>query len=114
MKEIEKELDRLVQRLSNGRRCCVCGGMATETHHIIGKQTPLQRYDLVNFAYVCRDCHRDIHDKGVKVPIFAVQKDYLESLRNKSYKDFLTFEVKMSETEYLKWCKNIFTNLLRK
>ena len=67
---------------------------------------------MVNFAYVCRDCHRDIHDKGVKVPMFASRKDYLESLRNKSYKDFLTFEMQMTEDEWLKQCKETLKGVM--
>jgi hypothetical protein len=51
---------RIPQLSPTDKRCCACGGWASEPHHIIliehgGTNSPL------NIAFLCRPCHGDIH-----------------------------------------------------
>ena len=42
--------------------CYICGGRATETHHVFagrGRRQLSDRYGLV--VRLCRDCHDDVH-----------------------------------------------------
>lgn len=112
MKAIEKELDRMVQELHKNQRCWICAKRgkykkADCIHHIIRRKNPMTRYDIINLMPVCYDCHREIHDKGLDEYQFLgeLQAKYLKSIKNKSYKDFLIFEMQMTENEYLKFCK---------
>jgi 5-methylcytosine-specific restriction endonuclease McrA len=108
MKAIEKELDRMVQELHKNQRCHICGAYsATEIHHIISRKDKMLRYDISNLLPVCHSCHMKIHDKGLDEYQFLgeLQAKYLKSIKNKSYKDFLIFEMQMTENEYLKFCK---------
>ena len=116
MKAIEKELDRLVQMMHLGRRCGICGCNAEAIHHIVGRANPLLRYDPLNLLPVCTFCHRRIHDAGLDVSEFIsnTRWEYLQDAKNKSYKDFLTFKVQMSEEEFLKKCKMLITAILLK
>ena len=117
MKAIEKELDRLVQMLHLGQRCHVCDCvMADAVHHIVGRSNPLLRYDIVNLLPVCHSCHRDIHDRGLDVSecIGEVRWNYLQKLKNRSYRDVLTFDMQMSEDEYFKWCKKTLIDVMSK
>ena len=108
MKPIEKELDRLVQGLRKNQRCHICGvRQATAVHHIIPRANDLLRYDPVNLLPVCYDCHRDIHDRGLDVSAYSHlgRWQYLQEARNQSYKNVLTFELGMSEDEFLQYCR---------
>lgn len=112
---ISKELDRLVQELHKNQRCHICGTYhATAIHHIIGRANPLLRYDIVNLLPVCDDCHRKIHDKGLDAfdYIPKEQADYLKQIKNQSYKDILTFELGLTEKEFLNQCKKKIKSLL--
>lgn len=116
MKEIEKELDRLVQELHKNQRCHICRfADATAIHHIIGRRNKLLRYDLVNLLPVCYSCHSKIHDMGLDVSQFIPSKQwqYLQQIKNKSYKDILTFELGMTEEEYLKQCRQTLKRVMR-
>lgn len=116
MKAIEKELDRLVQELHKNQRCHICRFKdATEIHHIIGRRNKLLRYDLVNLLPVCHEHHIMIHDKGLNVEDFIhkEQWQYLQQIKNKSYKDILTFELGMTEEEYLKQCKKTLKRVMK-
>lgn len=114
MKTIEKELDRLVQMLHLGQRCRICGCNAEATHHIVGRANPLLRYNPANLMPVCNFCHRRIHDNGLDAFEYMDERKatYLKKAKNKSYKDVLTFDLRMSEEEYFKRCKEILTELL--
>ncbi len=117
MTNTEKELDRLVQELHKNQRCHICGVKpATEMHHIIGRENKILRYDLVNLLPVCHTCHCDIHDKGLEAINFIpyAQAQYLRQIKNKSYKDILTFELGMSEKEFLDYCKRALKGFLSK
>jgi hypothetical protein len=117
MKAIEKELDRLVQQLHKGQICRVCKKEdAIAMHHIIGRANPMLRYDLINLLPVCFDCHGMIHDEGLDAFRFISkeQVQYLKQVQNESYKDFLIFEVQMTEDEYLKQCRKTLKSLLNK
>ena len=108
MKAIEKELDKLVQGLCKNQRCHICGvRRATAVHHIIGRANKMLRYDPVNLLPVCNDCHSQIHDKGLEVSAIIPKEQwrYLQQIKNQSYKDVLTFELGMSEDEFLRDCK---------
>lgn len=108
MKPIEKELDRLVQGLCKNQRCHICGvRQAAAVHHIIGRANKMLRYDLVNLLPVCNDCHRDIHDRGLDVFAYLHlgRWQYLQEIKNQSYKETLIFELGMSEDEFLRDCK---------
>lgn len=116
MKAIEKELDRLVQMLHLGQRCHICGYHNAEAvHHIIGRANQLLRYDVVNLLPVCNSCHRKIHDNGLDVSdyIDSIRWNYLQRVKNESYRDILTFELQMSEDEYLRWCKRTLKTLIQ-
>lgn len=115
MKAIEKELDRIVQQLHKNQRCHVCGVKSAEAiHHIIGRANPMLRYDLINLLPVCCECHRKIHDEGLNAFRFISkeQGQYLKQVQNESYKDFLIFEMQMTEDEYLKKCKKTLLGVL--
>ncbi len=115
MESIEKELDRLVQMLCINHICHICGTRsATAVHHIIGRANPVLRYDVTNLLPVCNECHRAIHDKGVDVSgyVHPWRWEYLQRIKNKSYKDILTFEMQMSEKEYFKQCRQVLKGLL--
>ena len=116
MKPIEKELDRLVQELSKGKVCQMCEAFpATEIHHIGRKKTPLERYDPMNLMPVCHNCHTEIHNGHLnaydKIPL--KQRVYIEMIKNMSYKNFLIFELGMSEDEFLRDCKKRLKELQR-
>lgn len=115
MKAIEKELDRLVQELCKNHRCHVCGARkATAVHHIIGRANKLLRYDFSNLLPVCDDCHRQIHDKGLDVSAYMHKERwlYLQRVKNLSYKDLLTFELGMTEDEFLRYCRKTLRELV--
>lgn len=115
MKAIEKELDALVQRLHKSQRCHICGVKYAEAiHHIIGRSNKMLRYDIVNLLPVCYDCHRKIHDEGLNALHYIPkeQAQYLMQVKNESYKDFLTFEMQMTEDEYLKQCKQTLLKVI--
>jgi hypothetical protein len=117
VKAIEKELDRLVQQLCANHRCHVCGcRQATAIHHIIGRANKILRYSPINLLPVCDECHRDIHDKNLDVSSY-MHKDrwlYLQKVKNLSYKDILTFELGMSEDEFLQDRKKMLKKMLGK
>lgn len=115
MKPIEKELDRMVQELHKNQRCHICGVKSAEAiHHIIGRANKMLRYDITNLLPVCNECHRKIHDKGLNVYQYIPkhQAQYLEQVRNESYRDFLTFEMEMTDDDYLKYCKKTLKNVM--
>ena len=115
MKAIEKELDRMVQELHKNQRCHICGAYsATEIHHIISRKDKMLRYDITNLLPVCHTCHMKIHDKGLNVfeYIPKEQAQYLMQVKNESYKDFLTFEMQMTEDEWLKQCKETLKRVM--
>ena len=116
MKSIKKELDELVQGLSKGKVCQMCEAFpATEIHHIGRKKTPLERYDLQNLMPVCHNCHTEIHNGHLnaydKIPL--KQRVYIEMMKNMSYKNFLIFELGMSEDEFLRDCKKRLKELVK-
>lgn len=114
MKNIEKELDRLVQMLHLGQRCWVCGKPAECVHHIISRRNKLFRYDLINLQPLCFNCHRLVHDGKIDVYDYipSYQKEYIETYKNTLYKDYL-FELNYTEDEYLKVCKKALLKVLR-
>ena len=113
MKAIEKELDRLVQESSKNHKCAICGRKADCFHHIIGRANPMTRYDDVNLLPVCFFCHRLIHDGKINEWDYLTpnRKELLIELRKMSYKDFLIFVVKQTETEYLRDLKKIYSHI---
>lgn len=116
MKTAEKKLDRLVQMLHLGRRCAMCGCNAEAVHHIVGRANTLLRYAPINLMPVCTFCHRRIHDVGIDISDYLKDGVYdtLMRYKNKSYKDMLTFELKMSEEEWLEECGKTLTKLILK
>ena len=114
MKAIEKQLDKILQAASYGKRCAVCKKPADCYHHIIGRANPMTRYDPINLLPVCYDCHRDIHDGKVNdwdyVP--AEIQELLRELQRMSYKNFLIFVAHQTETEYLKELKELWKSRL--
>lgn len=108
MKQIEKELDKLVQMLCINHYCHVCGKHNAEAiHHIIGRANKVLRYDFVNLLPVCHECHRKIHDTVLDVLKYVTPErwQYLQEIKNKSYRDLLIFELGQTEDEFLKYCK---------
>jgi hypothetical protein len=108
MKPIEKELDKLVQMLCINSRCRICGRKAEAMHHIIGRANKLLRYDLLNLMPVCYDCHRRIHDEGLDISKYMSYEiwQYLQNIKNKSYRDLLIFDLHQTEDEFLKNSRN--------
>ena len=119
MKTIERQLDKLVQLESLNHNCVVCKKKkitkkAECYHHLIGRANPMTRYDPINLLPVCYDCHMDIHQGKVNDWDY-VDKDREECLRElqrMSYKDFLIFVAKKTETEYLRELKEIWKSKL--
>lgn len=114
MKTIEKELDRLVQMLCINHRCHICGKDAEAIHHIIGRANKILRYDFINLLPVCNLCHRKIHDEGLDVSKYVSPErwQYLQQIKNKSYRDLLIFEYMQTEDEFLKDCRNHLKRIL--
>lgn len=107
MKNIEKQLDRLIQQACHNQRCHICRiNFATAMHHIITRARKLFRYDIVNIIPVCNECHRKIHDQGLKVQNYIPKEqwEYLLDHKNDDYKDWLIQNGK-TEDEYLYECK---------
>lgn len=107
MKAIKKELDRLVQEASRGKRCRICGKNAEATHHILPRSNKITRYDLCNLMFICCDCHRMIHDGKLNQWLYIddLRKDYLREVNKMNYKDFLLFVAQMTDDEYLRDCR---------
>ena len=116
MKSIEKELDRLVQLLSVDQRCQICGKNAEAIHHIIGRANKVLRYEFINLLPVCNACHRKIHDEGLDVSKYVAPErwQYLQQIKNKSYRDLLIFEYMQTEDEFLKSAKAQLIKVLGK
>ena len=117
MKANEKELDRLVQMLCVNHRCHICGAHdAQAIHHIVGRANMALRYDFVNLLPVCHECHRQIHDKGLDVSKFIAPQrwQYLQQIKNKSYRDLLIFEYMQTEREFLQSAKQELIKVLSK
>ena len=103
---INRELDRLVQMLHLGQMCHICKVREAQAiHHIISRSNMMLRYEPLNLLPVCHQCHRDIHDKGIDISDDIKQWDWLHKVKNMSYRDYLTFEIQMTEKEYFKICK---------
>ena len=60
-------------RLLDGARCVICGRPATDAHHVVPRSTTKgvevstphgPRKLLSPLFALCRDCHRDIHDRA--------------------------------------------------
>lgn len=115
MKPIKKELDRLVQQLSHNHLCHICRKPSTEIHHIISRANPLLRYNFPNLLPVCYDCHRAIHDDKIDLEkrLPAEIWNYLQDVKNKSYKDYLLY-IGKTEDEYLKEQREILRNAIGK
>lgn len=113
MKPIKKELDRLVQQLSHNQLCRICRAKATECHHIISRGNPLLRYDLPNILPVCHLHHTLIHEGKIKVEDYIPAEiwNYLQEVKNKSYKDYLLY-IGKTEDEYLKEQREILRKCL--
>lgn len=83
---MEKELDRLFQEYSKGKRCKYCKRPAECIHHIIEKSRSfLLRWDLQNAMPVCIRCHNLIHTGKIKTE----KNTYLKNNENKSLKEYL-------------------------
>ena len=68
MRNIEKLLDRLSStlcRLEAGGVCYHCGLSGTDPHHIVSRNHKRQRWNMDNLVYLCRTCHRYVHDFGI-------------------------------------------------
>lgn len=115
MKSIEKELDRLVQQLSENRRCYICRTKnSSEVHHLIGRSNPLLRYELANLIPICARCHRAIHDGKINQEnyINPTRWQWLQENKNKSFKDYL-LGLGLTKQEYESQCKKKIKSLLR-
>lgn len=103
-KALVKELDKLVQQLSHGKGCYFCTMPAIYTHHIIRRDDDLLRHDPINLLPVCDKCHGLIHNGSLNefryLPEWRVHE--LTRLKRVSYKDYLIFELNMTEEEYLR------------
>ena len=116
---INKGLDKLVQKVSCNQYCRVCAKhgikkVAECGHHIIRRDDNLLRYDIINIMPVCYEHHRAIHDGKIK-EVDIVNPDiwsYLQRVKNMSYKDFLIFELGLTEKEYFKQCRKKLKSLL--
>lgn len=113
MKPIEKELDKLVQTVCHNQYCRICAKKdgvrktAEAMHHLIGRANKMTRYDIINLMPVCLEHHRQIHDGKINQwdYVDADIQEYLQEMKNASYKDFLTFVARQSDDEYLKECR---------
>lgn len=72
-------------------RCHFCGATSEHIHHIKGRSNLLIRYDLKNLIPLCADCHRLIHDKGIKVQNYITPSRwlYLTQMENIQIQDWL-------------------------
>ena len=98
------KLDKLFQKLSNGKMCQVCGKPAQCTHHLVGRSNELLRYDQNNTLFVCLDCHNKIHAGHINDWSYTTNKEYLDEHKNKSFKQFL-LENKMTKQEFYESCE---------
>ena len=111
MKAVKKELDRLVQETSKGKRCRICGRSAVCYHHIVRRDDNMCRYDPVNLMPVCKHCHDEIHNGHINEKNYLTDKEIelLNELKKMSYKDFLIFVAQQTEDEYLKQLKKFYS-----
>lgn len=104
---MNKQLDRLFQELSQGKRCEYCGRPAECIHHLIEKsRSEYLRYDVKNACPVCIECHNKIHAGKIK-PFIS---DYLRMYENTSLKSWLLergITLKEYEQEKIKELKGI-------
>lgn len=90
----DKQLDKLFQQLSIGRRCKECGKPAECIHHYIPRANLSLRWEVFNAIPLCFNCHRDYHDGKFKITskhIGENQKFWCDSRKNSVLKDELIF-----------------------
>ena len=72
----DKEWSKQVKANANNF-CQICGGIGIEAHHIHGKQAfPELRHIVKNGLWVCRECHRKIHDNKIVIKVDKMAKSY--------------------------------------
>lgn len=92
MDKMKEKLDKLYPKLRHcWRNCYFCGRIASEIHHIIGRNNNLLRYDIKNLLPVCSDCHSLITDKKINVSFFipTARWLYLEQMSRIQFQDYL-------------------------
>ena len=63
-------------------RCFLCGSYGpTDEHHIFGGPVRKTSDRLGLVVHICRDCHRDLHDRGGK------SMDYLHTIGQRAYEE---------------------------
>lgn len=101
MKQIEFQLDKLVQIWASQQRSYISMQPAQVGHHWIGRSCKLLRWDLHNVIPLTNEEHRLHHDGHLWIEIknpFRLQ--YLQNMKNKNLKDYL-LENGLTEDEWL-------------
>lgn len=86
------KLDTLYPQLRKVQsKCHFCDNEVSEIHHIIGRANLLTRYDLANLLPVCQNCHRLIHNHGLKIENYISPSRWLhlQQLKNIQFQDYL-------------------------
>lgn len=105
-----KQLDKLFQRLSQGKKCLYCPKAAQMKHHVVRRENKLTRWIPDNGQDVCQGCHNGIHNGTIQekmipayVWVLAKQGDYRSILIEKG----------VTEREYLYKLKVSLENLIK-
>jgi hypothetical protein len=101
MKDIEKELDRLVQQWASTQRSYLDGSKPCVGHHHIHRSCRLLRWDLHNIIPLTYTQHTLFHNGSLQYFIHnPFREEYLNLMKNKDLKDYL-LENNLTEDEWL-------------
>lgn len=101
MRQIEFNLDRLVQMWATTQRSYLSNKTPCVGHHFVHRSCKLLRWDLHNIIPLTNEEHRLHHDGHLWIEIknpFRLQ--YLQNMKNKNLKDYL-LENELTEDEWL-------------
>ena len=99
MKNIEHELDRLVQDWASRQKSMYSGKRGCVGHHIYSRSNKLLRWDLRNIAPLTMEEHRLLHDGKIYLEIDYDTQQYLEKMMLMQFKDYLLFN-NLTEKEF--------------
>lgn len=99
MKNIEHELDRLVQDWASRQKSMYSGKRGCVGHHIYSRSNKLLRWDLRNIAPLTMEEHRLLHDGKIYLEIDYDTQQYLQKMLLMQFKDYLLFN-NLTEKEF--------------
>ena len=101
MKDIEKELDKLVQEWASLQKSYVSLAMPCVGHHHHSRRIKLLRWDLKNIIPLTHYEHSLVHNGNLVIDIKdPLVKSYLDQMAVKNFKSYL-LEQNITENEWL-------------